>query len=105
MSGVEVQTVEGEFGEEDGLGSDGGKDGVTLAEEGVECSSQTIIVEAVGGDVPEQVGAGALGPGGDVNESSGLAEPGGEQEAEDSSVGEGQLGVRWQVTVDNGCDV
>jgi hypothetical protein len=35
VSGVEVQAVEGEFGKAEGLGSNGGQDGVALGEEGV----------------------------------------------------------------------
>ena len=66
---------------------------------------EAVIVEAVGGDVPEEVGPGAFGPRGDVDEGGGLAEPGGEQEAEDAAVGEGQLGIRRQVAVDDGGDV
>ena len=105
MGRVEVQAVEGEFGEVDGLGGDGGEDGVALGEEGVECPAQAVIVEAVGGDVPEEVSPGALGPGGDVDEGGGLAQPGGEQEAEDASVGESQLRIGWQVAVDEGGNV
>ena len=105
VGGVKVEPVEGEFGEVDGLGSDGGLDGVALAEEGVECPPQAVIVEAVGGDVPEEVGPGTIGPRGDVDEGGGLAESGGEQETEDAAVGEGQLRIRWQVAVDDGGDV
>ena len=105
MGGVEVEAVEGEFGEADGLGGDGGLDGVALGEEGVECPAEAVIVEAFGGNVPEEVGPGALCPRGDVDESGGLAEPGGEQEAEDAAVGEGELRVRRQVSVDDGGDV
>ena len=100
-----MQAVEGEFSEVDGLGSDGGKDGVALSEEGVECSSEAVIVEAVGGDIPEEVRPGAFRPRGDVDEGCGLAEPGGEQEAEDASVGKSQLGVWRQVVVNDGSDV
>jgi hypothetical protein len=78
VCGVEVEAVEGEFSELDGLGGDGGKDGMALGEESVECSSEAVIVERIGWDVPEEVGAGAVGPGGNVDEGSGLAQPGGE---------------------------
>ena len=81
------------------------EDGVALGEEGVQGSAQAVIVEAVGGDVPEEVGPGAFGPGGDVDEGGGLAESGGEQEAQDAAVGEGQLRIRGQVAVDDGGDV
>jgi len=105
VSGIEVQAVERELGQEDGLGSDGGQDGMALGEEGIECSSEAIIVEAECGDVPEEVSPGALGPVGYVDECGGLAEPGGEQEAEDATVREGQLGVWRQVAIDDGCNV
>ena len=59
---VKVQAVEREFGEVDGLGGDGGLDGVALGEEGVEGSAQAVIVEAVGGDVPEEVRPGVVRP-------------------------------------------
>jgi hypothetical protein len=105
MGGVEVEAVEREVGEADGPGSDGRQDGVALAEESVEGSAQTVVVEALGGDVPEEVGPRVRGPGGDVDQGRGLAEAGGEQEAEDAAVGERQLGVRGQVVVNEGGDV
>jgi hypothetical protein len=94
MRRVEVESVAWQVGQVDSLGGDGGQDGVALAEEGVEGSSQAVVVEGVGGDVPEKVGSGISGPGRYVNEGSRLAESGGEQEAEDLTVGEGQLRVR-----------
>ena len=57
-----MQAVEREFGELNGLGSNGGQNGVTLGEEGVECSSEAVIVEAGGRDVPKEVSSGAFGP-------------------------------------------
>ena len=92
---IEVQAIAGEFAKVDGLGSDGSLYGVSLGEESIESSPESVIVEAVGGNVPEEVGAGAFGPGGDVDKSGGLAKPGGEEKTEDTSVGVSQLGVRW----------
>jgi hypothetical protein len=94
MRGVEVESVAWQVGQVQSLGSDRGQDGVALGEEGVEGSSQAVIVEAVGGDIPEEVGSGISGPGRYVNEGSRLTESGGEQEAEDLAVGESELRVR-----------
>jgi hypothetical protein len=94
MRGVEVEAVAWQVGQVEGLSGDRGQDGVTLAEEGVEGSAEAVIVEGVGGDVPEEVGTGIGGPGGDVDESGGLAESGGEQEAEDLAVRKSELRVR-----------
>lgn len=40
MCRIEVQAVEGEFSGVDGLGRDGGQDGVPLGEEGLESRGQ-----------------------------------------------------------------
>jgi hypothetical protein len=102
---VEVQAVKGEFGEVDGLGGYGSQDGVALGEEGVERPPQAVIVETVGGDVPEEVGPGAIGPRGDVDEGGGLAKSGSEEEAENAAVGVSQLRIWRQVAVDDRGDV
>src|SRR5581483_11464870 len=78
MRGVKMQSVAWQVSQVDGLRRDGGQDGMALAEEGVEGSSQAVVVETVGGDVPEEVGSGIGGPGGDVDESGGSAETGSE---------------------------
>ena len=67
---------------------------MALGEKGVQRSTQAIIVETVRRDIPEAVGAGAFGPGRDVDEGGGFTESGGEQEAENAPVGEGQLRIR-----------
>jgi hypothetical protein len=77
----------------DGLGGDGGENGMALGKEGVEGSSEAVVVEEVSGDVPEVVGSGARGPVGDVDEGGGLAESRREEEAEDTAVREGELRV------------
>lgn len=105
MCGIEVEAVAWQVGQMESLSSDGGQDGVTLVEEGVKGSSEAVIVEGVGRDVPEEVGSGIGGPGRDVDEGGGLAETGGEQETEDLAVGEGPLWVRGKVSVDDGGDV
>src|ERR1700676_5103797 len=86
VCGIEVPSVAWPIGEVKGLGSDGGEDGVALGEEGIECAAKAIVVEAGGWDVPEEVGAGVFGPGRDVDEGRGLAQPGGEEKAEDAAV-------------------
>jgi hypothetical protein len=78
VGGIEVQAIPGQFAEVDGLGGDGSLDGMTLGEEGIKCPPESVVVEVVGGNVPEEVRPGALCPGGDVDEGGGLAEPGGE---------------------------
>jgi len=70
-------------------------------EEGVEGTAEAVVVETLGGDVPEEVGGGGLGPGGDVDQGGRLAEACREEEAEDAAVGELQLRVGWQVAVDD----
>jgi hypothetical protein len=73
-----------------------------LGKEGVEGASEPVIVEAVGGDVPKVFGPSALGPGGDVDESGGLAESGCEQKAEDAPVRESALWIGRQMSIDDG---
>ena len=100
-----MEAVAWQLGQVEGLGGDGGQDGVALAEEGVESPAQAVVVEGLGGDAPQEVGPGVRSPGRDVDQGGGLAEAGGQQEAEDAAVGEGQLRVRGQVAVDDGGDV
>ena len=78
---------------------------MALGEKGIQGSSQSIIVERVSGDVPEEVCSGAFGPGRDVDEGGGLTEAGSEQEAEDAPVGKSQLWSGGQVAVDDGSHV
>jgi len=56
VSGVEVEGLPRQVGEPKRLFGDAGQDGVALAEEGVEGTAEAIIIELVGGDVPEEVG-------------------------------------------------
>jgi hypothetical protein len=105
MGGVEVEAVEREVGEVEGPGGDGREDGVALGEEGVEGPAEAVVVEALGREVPKEVGPSLFGPGRDVDQGRGLAQAGREQEAEDLAVGESQLRVRGQVAVDDGSDV
>jgi len=100
-----VQSVAWQIGEVKGLGSDRSEDGMALGEEGIESPAKAIVVETGGGDVPQEVGTGVFGPGRDVDEGGGLAQPGGEEEAEDAAVGENELGVGRQMAVDDGGDV
>src|SRR5436309_8535762 len=93
VGGVEVQAVAGQVAQVDGLGRHRREDGVALAEESIEGTTQAVIVEAGGGDVPEEVGPGVRGPRGDVDESRRLAEAGGQEQAENAAMGEGQSRV------------
>jgi hypothetical protein len=78
---------------------------MTLLEEGIQGASQAVVVELVGGHVPKDVGAGLLGPGGDVDQSAGLTKAGGEQQSQDLAVGEFALGVGGKMAVDDGGEV
>src|SRR5262249_44047567 len=80
---------------------DTSQDGVALVEEGIEGAAKAVVVELVHRDVPEDIGTGFLGPGGDVDQRGGAGEPSGEEQAEDLSVAEFELGVRRQMAVDN----
>ncbi len=42
---------------------------MALREKGIECFAEPIVVEFLSGDVPQEFGAGILGPLGDVDES------------------------------------
>src|SRR5262249_43302381 len=63
MRGVEMETVAWQVGQVEGLGGHRGQDGVALAEEGVEGSTEAVVVEAVGGGVPEEISSALGGPG------------------------------------------
>ena len=88
MGGIKVETLGCQFGQAQGLLGDAGLDGVALVEEGVEGASEAVVVEFVGRDVPEDIGAGFFGPGGDVDEGRGTGQPSGQQKTEDSTMGE-----------------
>src|SRR5262249_25185517 len=101
VGGIKVEAIEGQFGELDDLGGDSREDRVALGKEGVKGSAQAVVVQALGGDVPEEIGPSVLGPGGEFDEGGGLEERGGEQEAQDGAVGEGELGIGGQMAVDD----
>ena len=67
--------------------------------------TQAIVVEFIGGEVPEDVGAGLLGPGRDIDQSGGLTQSRRHQQAEDLAVGEFELGIWGQMAVDDVGDV
>ena len=58
-----MQPVQGQAGVLQGLSRGAGENGMTLLEKGIEGTAQAIIVELVGGEVPEDVGARLVGPG------------------------------------------
>jgi hypothetical protein len=89
----------------DGLGGDTGEDGVALCEEGVQGSAEAVIIEAVGRDVPQEIGSGFLSPAGNVDERGGVTQARGQKEGEDAAVGESELRVGRQVSIDNVGDV
>ena len=69
----EIDLVQGQVGELQGFGGGASEDGMTLFEEGVEGATQAIVVEFIGGEVPEDVGSGLLRPARQIDQGSGLA--------------------------------
>jgi len=53
VSDIEVTLLEGEFAEAQHFVGDVGEDGVAVFEEGVEGAAEAVVVEFVGGNVPE----------------------------------------------------
>ena len=100
-----MEPVERQLGQLQRLGRGAGEDGMAVFEKGVERTAQAIVVEFVGGEVPEDVGAGPLRPGRKIDQGGRLAQPGGQQQAEDLAVGELPLGVGRQMAVDDAGDV
>jgi hypothetical protein len=96
-----MQALERQASQLQGLGSDAAEDGMPLLEEGIESSAQTIIVEFVGGHVGEDVSAGHLCPGGDIDQSRRLTQPCRQQNTEHLAMGVFQLRIRWQMAIDN----
>jgi hypothetical protein len=88
--------------ESEGLLGDASLDGVALAEESVEAAAEAVVVEFLGGDVPEDVGPGLRSPSGDVDQGRRPRQPGRQQQAEDLAVGELLLGIGGQVLLDDG---
>src|ERR1022692_1547131 len=105
MGGIEVNAFEGQFGQSQGMHGGGGLNGMPLVEEGVEGSAQTVVVELVGRDVPQQFRPGFLGPLSDVDQGGGLGEPGRQQQAENVAVRKFQLGVGRQMTIDDASEI
>src|ERR1700730_2138950 len=101
MGGVKVETFAGQLGDPERLFGHTGQDGVALGEEGVEGAAEAIVVELVNGDVPEDVGTGAVRPVRDLAEGGWTGKPGGQQQAEDLTVAIFQLGIGRQMAVDD----
>ena len=101
MSGIEVNACEGQVGQTQGVHRGRGLNGVTLVEEGVEGAADAVVVELVGGDVPEELGAGFVRPLGDVDQCGGLGDPGRQEKAEHLAVRILQLGVGRQMAIDD----
>jgi len=59
---VKLQPVERQLSQLQCLGGGAGEDGMAVLEKGVEGTAQAIVIEFVGGEVPEDVGAGLLRP-------------------------------------------
>jgi hypothetical protein len=96
-----VEPIQGQVGELQSFGGGAGEDGMTLFEKGVEGTTQAIVVEFIGGEVPEDVGSGLVGPGRDIDQGGGLAQPRRHQQTENLAVGEIELGIWGQMAVDD----
>src|ERR1039457_5177836 len=98
---IEVNAFERQFGQSQGMHGGGGVNGVPLVEEGVEGSAQTVVVELVGRDIPQQFRPGFLGPLSDVDQGGGLGEPRRQQQAESVPVQKFRLGVGRKMTLED----
>src|SRR5947209_5729167 len=66
VGGVEMQVLQGQAGQSQGLGRAAGENGVALLEEGVKGTAEAVVVKLVGGQVPEDVSSCAFRPVGKV---------------------------------------
>ena len=103
MRGIEVRLVQREIGAAEDFVRDVGEEGVPLLEEGVESSSEAVIVEFVWGNVPEILHAVFLGPRGDVDESRRARQACGQENGKDGAVRE--LGFGGDRAIHDGGDV
>src|SRR5258708_1055201 len=78
---------------------------MAMVEKGGEGSGEAIIVELVGGEVPEDVGAGLVSPGWEIDQGGRVAQACGQQQTENLAVGEFELGIGRQMAVDDAGDV
>ena len=78
---------------------------MTFVEEGIEGSSESIIVEFVGGDIPEQIGGVLVSPIGDVNQGIGLGQPSPDEQFRNIAVREFELRIGRGMLIDNVGDV
>ena len=76
-----------------GLGGGAGEDGMALLEKSIQGTAQAIIVELVGGEVPEDVGARLVGSGREIDQGGRLAQARCQQQTKNLAVGEFELGI------------
>ena len=78
---------------------------MALREEGIECFTESIVVEFLSGDVPQEFGARFFSPLGDVDKPERAKHPGGDEDREDSSIIEFGLAIGGEMLVDDLGDI
>jgi len=100
VRGVEVEPLQREFSPFQGPHGDGGHDGMALLEEGIQGTAEAVVVELLGGDSPEDIGALLVSPVGDTDQGLGMTQACGHQEREYLAMRELQLRIGWEMQVD-----
>src|ERR1700677_4031961 len=102
MRSVVVEAIHGQAIRVNDVGRHAGEDGVSLREKGVESAAEAIIVELVGGDAPEVLGAGFLGPLSDVNQRQRLRQSRSQEQTQYLAMREFELWIGRQMAIDDG---
>lgn len=87
MRGVEMTVCQREVGKAQGRAGNVGKDGVAFFEEGIKGPGQAVVVELIGRDVPEILGAMFAGPVGDVDQRGRRVQTGSQEDFKSGAVG------------------
>ena len=101
VSGVVVQVLQLDAEDFDDAQGDGGEDGVTLFEEGIERTSEAIVIPLFEGYVEDDMGESVLCPLGNVGERDGLMGASGDEDAENCSVRKVRLIIDGEMLVDD----
>ena len=80
------------------------KDRMALIEEGVQRTSESIIIEFFRRDIPKDVGAGVFGPPGNITQRDRAVQPGGHKQAQGCAVVVLGLWIGGDVLVDDASD-
>ena len=101
VSGVVVQVLQLDAEDFDDAQGDGGEDGVTLFEEGIERTSEAIVIPLFEGHVKDDMCESVLCPLGNVGERDGLMGASGDEDAEKFSVRRVRLIIDGEMLVDD----